>query len=201
MQTAEIIQIQDSAREKILESAFQRFRHYGYSKTTMAEIAEDCGMSAANIYRHFENKQEIATCCVEQCICERLEIIRESINQDGLSATDKLRHLTITSLRHVHQVYSRDAKINELIGFIAAERPEVANNKIQLVQNEIKNILEFGNQSGEFNLDDTEAKARAIYSTIALFDTPVFIGFYSLEQYEAMANEVLDLIFHGLIKR
>lgn len=35
----------------ILKAAVNRFREYGYNKTTMAEIAKDIGMSTANIYR------------------------------------------------------------------------------------------------------------------------------------------------------
>ena len=46
-------------RSQIIEAANARFKHYGYGKTTMAEIAADSGMSAANLYRYFKNKQEI----------------------------------------------------------------------------------------------------------------------------------------------
>lgn len=45
----------DPARQenitKILDSAERLFRHYGYAKTTVADIARDLGMSTANIYR------------------------------------------------------------------------------------------------------------------------------------------------------
>ena len=37
-----------------------RIKHYGYGKTTMAEIAADCDMSPGNIYRFFEAKIDIA---------------------------------------------------------------------------------------------------------------------------------------------
>ncbi|NOQ82264.1 MAG: TetR family transcriptional regulator, partial [Methylophaga sp.] len=37
-------------RSQILSATEIRFSQYGYNKTTMAEIAKDCGMSAANLY-------------------------------------------------------------------------------------------------------------------------------------------------------
>ena len=43
-------------REQILDAAMNRIKHYGYGKTTMSEIAGDCGMSAGNIYRFFIKK-------------------------------------------------------------------------------------------------------------------------------------------------
>ncbi|MDH3693378.1 MAG: TetR/AcrR family transcriptional regulator, partial [Gammaproteobacteria bacterium] len=36
----------ENVRERILEAANVRFQQYGYNKTTMAEIAGDCKMSA-----------------------------------------------------------------------------------------------------------------------------------------------------------
>ncbi|HBJ91246.1 MAG TPA: TetR/AcrR family transcriptional regulator, partial [Hyphomonadaceae bacterium] len=51
-------------REQILRAAMTRILHYGYAKTTMAEIAKDCDMSAGNIYRFFKSKLDIAEAIV-----------------------------------------------------------------------------------------------------------------------------------------
>ncbi|MBK0379417.1 TetR/AcrR family transcriptional regulator [Mucilaginibacter segetis] len=50
---------QDVKREKILEASYQRFLHYGYSKTTMNEIAGDLSMSKALLYYYFPDKSEL----------------------------------------------------------------------------------------------------------------------------------------------
>ncbi len=49
-----------ATRDRILQAAMTRIKHYGYGKTTMAEIAADCDMSPGNIYRFFEAKIDIA---------------------------------------------------------------------------------------------------------------------------------------------
>ncbi len=41
---------------RILDAAERLFRHYGYSKTTVADVARDLGMSPANIYRFFASR-------------------------------------------------------------------------------------------------------------------------------------------------
>lgn len=46
-------------REMILEAAKGRFQRFGYSKTTMEEIAGDAGISKGTIYIYFQNKEEI----------------------------------------------------------------------------------------------------------------------------------------------
>src|SRR5690606_40119800 len=70
----------DSVRQenidRILEAGERLFRHYGYSKTTVADIARDLGMSPANIYRFFASKVEI-----HQAICGRmLAAVLESLS-------------------------------------------------------------------------------------------------------------------------
>ena len=50
----------EAIKHDILDKAFLRFGRFGFGKTTMAEIAKDCDMSAGNLYRYFDNKKEIA---------------------------------------------------------------------------------------------------------------------------------------------
>lgn len=49
----------DEIPENILHAARERSTMYSFNKTTMAEIAKDCDMSAANLYRFYENKLDI----------------------------------------------------------------------------------------------------------------------------------------------
>ena len=52
---------------RILDCAERLFRHYGYGKTNVADIARELGMSPANIYRFFASKVEI-----HQAVCGRM---------------------------------------------------------------------------------------------------------------------------------
>jgi len=46
----------NTVRCQIVEAAKKRFSHFGYAKTTMAEVAADCSMSPGNLYRFFPGK-------------------------------------------------------------------------------------------------------------------------------------------------
>ena len=54
-----VTDLQDVKKEKILEAAYNRFLHYGYSKTTMNEIAGDLSMSKALLYYYFPDKSRV----------------------------------------------------------------------------------------------------------------------------------------------
>jgi AcrR family transcriptional regulator len=45
--------------DSILDAAQKRFGHYGLSKTTMQEIADDIGLSKAALYYYFKDKESI----------------------------------------------------------------------------------------------------------------------------------------------
>ena len=51
--------IKKTSREEILKNAVKLFKIKGYYNTSMAEIANACGLLKGSIYHHFKNKDEI----------------------------------------------------------------------------------------------------------------------------------------------
>ncbi|GGH06132.1 TetR/AcrR family transcriptional regulator [Mucilaginibacter phyllosphaerae] len=74
---------QDLKREKIIEASYQRFLHYGYSKTTMNEIAGDLSMSKALLYYYFPDKSELY-----------MAVMRKLANDYLKQLEDKAGHFT-----------------------------------------------------------------------------------------------------------
>jgi TetR/AcrR family transcriptional repressor of mexJK operon len=71
---------QDIKREKILEAAHQRFLHYGYSKTTMNEIAGDLAMSKALLYYYFPDKSQLYIAVMRKLANDYLKTLEENKN-------------------------------------------------------------------------------------------------------------------------
>jgi TetR/AcrR family transcriptional repressor of mexJK operon len=67
---------QDIKKEKILESAYNRFLHYGYSKTTMNEIAGDVSMSKALLYYYFPDKSQLYVAVMQKLADDYLKLIK-----------------------------------------------------------------------------------------------------------------------------
>ncbi|MBR7551869.1 helix-turn-helix transcriptional regulator, partial [Mycobacterium tuberculosis] len=53
-------------RSRIMIEAERLFRHFGYNKTTVADIAREMGMSPANIYRFFASKAALMEAMAER---------------------------------------------------------------------------------------------------------------------------------------
>jgi TetR/AcrR family transcriptional repressor of mexJK operon len=72
---------QDIKKEKILEAAYQQFLHYGYSKTTMNEIAGALSMSKALLYYYFPDKSQLYIAVTSKLANDYLKLLEDNISR------------------------------------------------------------------------------------------------------------------------
>lgn len=72
---------QDIKKEKILDAAYEQFLHYGYSKTTMNEIAGALSMSKALLYYYFPDKSELYIAVTRKLAEGYLKTLQEKIKK------------------------------------------------------------------------------------------------------------------------
>jgi AcrR family transcriptional regulator len=188
----------DEIREAILTAAQARLLRFGYHKTTMAEIADEAGMSAANLYRYFENKQDIVAECANRCIDDRLQSLRAIVRDPNRSPSEKLLSYADELVADSHALTGPDSMIGELVDTITRERRDLLRSKHMIHYSLISEILAAGNASGEFAVDDIDTCATNIFSAFALFDVPIFIGLYDRDEFDARAEGVVRLLLDGL---
>lgn len=188
----------EQIRTLILDAAEQRLRTYGYGKTTMAEIASDAGMSAANLYRYFENKLDIGAALAQRCFSERFSLLQAVVDNKDHSARQKLENFVIATLRYTHAQFSETPKVNELVDIIVAERCDVIQNKIENDLKLICTILQNGAQNGEFAITDLLTSAQAVQHAIVKFSVPLFMTMYPLDEFEQHAKNLVALLVQGL---
>ncbi len=201
MKNSNINQDTEELRDRIIDAAENRFLTYGFGKTTMAEIAKDAHMSAANLYRYFQNKHDIAGCCAERCMDDRNEKLRIAVRQAHLSAAEKLLVFATEAFKFNLDMHKDRPKINELVDLISSQQQGLVKAKIAAQVSLIAEILSLGVESGEFEIDDVIATAGTVYISLIVFDVPTFLSLYSKEEFETMAANVVNLLLKGLEKR
>ena len=70
---------QDTKRELILQAAYQRFLQYGYSKTTMNEIAGDLSFSKALLYYYFPDKSQLYIAVMRKLATDYLDKLGKEV--------------------------------------------------------------------------------------------------------------------------
>ncbi|WP_455197945.1 TetR/AcrR family transcriptional regulator [Kaarinaea lacus] len=192
--------ISDQVRKQILAAASQRFTQFGYNKTTMAEIAKDCDMSAANLYRFFENKLDIGANLACSCLDEKITGAREIINQKHRPATERLQEVVTFMLHFTYNQWADNPRLNEMVNAICDARMDIVENHKQDEHGLFVELLNDGIERGEFSIDDTDDTALAISAAIAIFNIPLHMSMHSLEFFDSTANSVVRLILNGILK-
>ena len=190
----------EDPRGRILAAADAYFRRYGYTKTTMAEIAKDCGMSAANLYRYFASKQDIAAALAGRCLLDEEAKLRKVVNRSELSAATRLEDFVLTLLEHTYALWSEQPRLNELVEALSRERSDIVMKHIHAKQALMAELIARGKEAGEFAEIDTQSTAEALLTAVAVFDMPLLMHLYPREEFERKAREVVRIVLHGLRK-
>jgi len=190
-------------KQRIIEVADKRFRQYGFGKTTMAEIAKDCRMSAANLYRFFDSKGEIGAEICLRCMHEKEALGREVLSHPGLRASERLRDFILAILRNTYELSSDHLHLSELVAFISRERQDIVDGHLNALRSIVAEILAEGNRSGLFEVRDIVSTAeKFLLASIHFYYPPlVMLGQRPLSVLEQSAVGVVELIVNGLKKR
>jgi len=185
-------------RTNILEAAGNRFRQYGYNKTTMAEIAKDCDMSASNIYRFFENKLEIGANLCTACLNDRVANLQLEIDQPGLSCEQRFRNMIQRLFQDNMELMAQIPKINELVVAVCNDKKDIVIQHSTNKRRVVEQLLEEAVRNGEFQSKDITRSAQAVLTATVLFDMPLLLSAYSLSEIQTKADELCDLLLDGL---
>lgn len=190
----------NATRERILAAATARIKHYGYGKTTMAEIAADCAMSPGNIYRFFEAKIDIAEAMARKHYAEQHATLA-GIARKKDPADKKLRDLLFRKMRDNYQMVEHHAKILEVAEVLKQERPLFFNELMAMERVILTAVLQEGVDAGLFAPCDAEYTAEMLQSATVKFSFPQLFSQLTLPKLERELEGVLSILMNGLYLR
>jgi AcrR family transcriptional regulator len=190
-----------ATRDRILQAAMTRIKHYGYGKTTMAEIAADCDMSPGNIYRFFEAKIDIAEAMARKHYADEHTAMAQVGRRKDWPADKRLKEMLLKRMRDNFQMFSDNAKILEVAEVLSRERPVFMNELIALERVGITAVIDEGMENGIFGKGDAEFMAEMLQAATVKFSIPQLISRLTLAKLEREFEGVMNLILQGLYAR
>jgi AcrR family transcriptional regulator len=188
-------------RAMILDAAGKRFRHYGYQKTTMSEIARDLDMSTGNLYRFYPSKLDIAEAHAHFHEEDEDRLMADIVALP-ISATQRLRQFSRAVLEETFRVIDESKKVFELAQAISRERPAYANRRLAQERVFLKTILRDGIEEGSFEKAlDLEFVAEMFQCATMKFRYPQLYNCFNLEMLRRELEGTLDLVLAGLNAR
>jgi AcrR family transcriptional regulator len=197
--------VQSASREnaaRILIETERLLRIYGHHKVTVADIADACGFSAANVYRYFSSRRMILDTLTSHYLRETARTALACAIRNSSSARDRLSGF-LTGLNTALMTFvDREPQVSQLLADATAERwPCYTHHDARLVRH-ITKILSAARASGEFRLaDDAEQEARRVKAAAcALVEPDVILS--RRDRYDASTREaVSQLIADALLNQ
>lgn len=185
-------------RRRILDAAERLFRHYGYDKTTVADIARELGMSPANVYRFFASKLEIVEAIAVRMFEDRHRLNLEILASPG-GAVERLRRFFLENNRLTLETLIDDRKVHDIVEVAMAQQWSAIETHLGQIADVIEELIRQGNASGEFAVADTRrAAVCARQSFVSMMHPTLIVQCGADDQERADAAELADFIIRAL---
>ncbi len=184
-------------KERILTEADRLFRHYGYSKTTVADIARELGMSPANIYRFFPSKAAINEAMAERMLFHRVaETLR--IAQGAGSPVERLKGVLLANHAMTIGVLNEERKVHEMVAVAMSEQWDVVKAHIAMIVAIMAELIAEGVEKGQFRPQDPQLSARCIHQSFIAFVHPTVVAECINDKDRTSAEQMVDFLLVGM---
>jgi AcrR family transcriptional regulator len=191
----------DETAKQILDAASRRFLHYGYGKTTMSEIAQDCNMSTGNLYRYFPSKLDIAEMFVRVLRREQVARLRAVSDAPDQTPAEKLRSFFLKKFKLAYERFHDKPKAYELSSELLTSRPKVGIEWENAEGRVLAEILIQGDEDGSFAVENPAETAKILQDAGYRFTSPAVFHEGEFDVLAAELNGVVDLFLDGFAWR
>jgi AcrR family transcriptional regulator len=188
----------EAVQARILRAAQARFVRYGFGKTTMTEIAADCAMSAANIYRYFESKGDIAAAGARRWLGELEGELAALAAEPPVPPAARLARLVLAKIGALSALIADAPHLEELVDHVCREREDVMADHRQAVRALYAAVIRAGQGEGAFAPGDPERAAEAFDAATRGFFHPAVLRAQPPNEIRAEAEKALALLLAGL---
>ncbi|MBD1429945.1 MULTISPECIES: TetR/AcrR family transcriptional regulator [Sphingobacterium] len=196
----------DKRKEEIIEIALRRFSHYGFSKTTMNEIADDLKITKANLYYYYPDKVALikdVVCYISTNLISQEEKMIEAYNGDLLDTLFALLKFRAEHMRKHYMLY-----INENLDWIRDNAftefiDEIECKDLEVLQTLLNKAVDAGNLKMD-NIEESSVVLRNIIKGLGLLHTvkDIMCGIPNLENVDHILDsqmKAVKLIFEERI--
>ena len=184
----------------ILEVAERIFFQFGYTNSSMEEIANECGMSKKTIYKHFASKEEVLMECVKRKIDINSKRITEIIYSEDIKFHDKIEKIILATSENFKEIdisFLYDIKKSCKEAWKLIE-----NHKLNHIPKNFTDLITDGIKKGYVKKDVKAEIVAYIYlsAMLNLLDSSFFSNTSNYSILEII-KEIDNTIFYGVIKR
>jgi AcrR family transcriptional regulator len=168
------LHLPESRKHKILRAARELFPEEGYDGTTLADVADQAGVSAAAIYQYFDSKEDLFKALIEGfSFRDVLEDILETVEAREIETRFDIRQALIQLARAYIAMHDDNTELFRM--FLAETRhfPEIGvkynRQLVKPLEDLTEKFLALTMEQGLFRPMDPGLAAHAFYGMFLIF--------------------------------
>jgi AcrR family transcriptional regulator len=187
----------EQTRARIMDQADVLFRQFGYSKTTVADIAGELDMSAANIYKFFPSKNAIIEAGADRSL-GAIKAILLRVARTRKSAAGRLLDV-ILSIYQFHREYFRhERQIYQLVLAATEENWSCVRHFKEFLTGLIRELIEDGIRRKEFRRMDAAAATQVLLDCFTWITNPLLFQELKPQEVDARARAQIHFLEKAL---
>lgn len=174
LQIDELPELLQSTQKNIIYAARESFLSRGYEATTIADIAQNAGVSVTTIYQHFNSKADLFKALISDfSFQDVLEEIVEGLRDKQLRTKEDVRSLLIQLAKLYIKMHEDNEDIFRLVLDETRNFPEIGKKYNQQLVKPLTNLTErliaYAIDQGLFKTVDTGVASHAFYGLFFIF--------------------------------
>jgi AcrR family transcriptional regulator len=184
-------------REQIIDAADRHFTHYGYAKTTVADLARSIGFSKAYIYKFFDSKQDIGEAICSRCLTKQVVAITAAVHAAS-GAHERFRALFHTAVEENVSRFFFERRLHDIVTHSSSGNWSSSRVFSGQMDELLAGVVREGREAGEFERKTPADEVnRAIWLAMSPFVNPVLLQ-HSLDEVDQGLPAVINLVLRSL---
>ena len=185
-------------QSQILAAARKRFQQFGYTKTSMQEIAADCGMSAANLYRYYQGKLDIGEAVLRRELDKVHAACDAALTIAGPGLAAQLVGFFHAIIDTTRKQQRTSPLLSELFITVVRIQPRVRIEFVAALKQKVTTLVAQAQSSHQIRTGDADEQADLILVACLAFVLPRLIIVEPLGDPRPHVVAVIDCLIAGL---
>lgn len=187
----------DAGRAHLLDLVEDLIRKRGAASVSLAELAAEAGMSPANIYRFFENKEALYEAVAERWFAPKVRVMEEVVESDE-PVRDKLFAFFARRFQLMSDNYLADPTLFTSYLDLGDDHEETVRGYIDLGDHYLAMLVSEAQAAGNFSGLTIDQTVSLINLSVLAFINPRLIPMLSHSLNEAKLRQIIDALLEGL---
>lgn len=186
-----------AGREQLLDIATALIEERGNTALTMTELAALAGMSPANLYRYFENKDAVIEAIAGRWFAPKVAVMEEVVASD-LPPRRKLFEFYARRFALIREMWERDQVLFQTYCDVGEEHFEVVRSYVDLGDHYLGQIVAEAMAEGYFAGLEIDETISLINQMVAAYVNISLMALVMPRLSEDKLARIIDAIFDGL---